>query len=1323
MSREAIESFVDEIRDELPRMRRAFAIMHACLDDREALFEAHRLTHSIKGTAALVRVMTLSRIADLQEQLLERIMDGRLTMDDLIRDTLERLTDITEAFADGLLAGNVPEDRLLAEAVELCRRHDEVAALGESLLPSPETPIEGLPNNVSGTALDQWHSLCEPNALASGDSPSNVTQSRPVASAIGSPAPISTLAPSGVLDDIPSKPMLVSGRMELSVWDVFRIEAIGNLRGLMQCLDTYRGDLTRWDVLADACRRFGLLKQEASAAGVMDIAELSEYSAALLQRVLDRTIPPNEQIADCLQGCVDALEQRLDEPPDEVIQQLLLERIAQLGEVEPPEEPVAVTITESPASELVGEPVEERQLNEPTDTNGTAISIEPVSCEPPTKRTPTPPASIELDDRGPLSEEMLEVFTEEAEDHLRLIFSAFANLEKNPARMSSIQEVRRSAHTIKGAAGSVGLRLVSKLSHRMEDLLERLFAVQQPVSTGTLALLYDTTDALQDLVHGDYAAEGMRFTIAQLYDSYDAVLSGSDSGREPKAESVERVSQPAVEISEPIETTEPTIVATTDEVVAQVVTSSEPDEVAMWRTRLACEDGPTVVTSMELEKVAAADDLRSGERSDAGELPRSGERGDVADVPPATPHELVVEEFLPMLAAWNRLSVPVSVPAPQPAESLTENGESKRQGESLRVPLSRLDSLMREVSELIINRSAFEQRMTDFARCVDELQRSAARMKTVAHDLDVKYGVGALGGRRPLWGNGSSAKFSSGDRHGVPADQNSRPLPDGRGSNRHEDEFDALEFDRYTEFHLLSRSLSESASDMGTVGNELRNVLGDFDQLLNRQGRLSRDTQDRLMRIRLVPLATLATKLHRTVRVVAGQQHKDVDFLIQGGDTELDKVVLEELADPLMHLLRNAVDHGLETTEVRRAANKPEQSKICVQAFSQGTQVVLRISDDGAGLNFDAIRETAARHGLVPASDAANLKEEELASFIFLPGFSTSREITEVSGRGVGMDIVRDKVQKLKGTVSVESRAGQGTTFTIRLPMTLAVTRALLVHAAHETFALPMQSVVQILRLERKQIEQLGPSPVIRLGEEALPLVYLSERLRLRTPIDKTSASLPVLILAAGDQKVAVAVDKILAGRDIVVKSLGSHLRKVKGLIGATLMGDGSVVPILDAGDLVGHAGTVTRSHPVVPAPHRPMPRHEEPLLMVVDDSVSVRRVMMNLLKNAGWQILEAKDGLDALEKLQQATRQPNLFLLDIEMPRMDGYELLTSLRSQTEHHETPIVMVTSRAGDKHRQKAMQLGASDYVIKPYQDNELLTLIRSLLAAQREAVLA
>ncbi len=1162
MSREAIESFVDEIRDDLPRMRRAFANIHAWPDDHDALLEARRMTHSIKGTAALVGVHTLSDIAERQETLLKQLLTSHRAMDDRLRDTLEQMADTIESYAAGLLEGTVPEQRLLATATNLCNRH----LTAELFSPDAFGP--------------------EPSAEYGED---------------------------------------------------FHDVVLGHLREMAEKLDIYRRDLTRWDLLSDVSRLTQSLREDVEVAGWQDFSQLTQRAGVLLQRILDRSVPPTESAADCLQACVDALEQRIDQELDEAILRQLHDRIDELCIAGPPACVDENSETCSPGSCGLEDSIGE--TNQPTHKGSGYSEAE----------------SIELDDRTELSEEMLAVFTEEAEDHLRLIYSAFTELTENAGRMSAIQDVRRSAHTIKGAAGSVGLRLVSKLSHRMEDLLDVLFRAQQPVTSSALALLYDTTDALQDLVHGNFAAEGMQVTVAQIFDSYDALLQCSvvsgqwsvESDREP--------------ISQPIDT--------------------------------AAEDR---------EGEAPAEPNPIDTEGSAGASPSQIADTTASDVV-ASPNELVVQDVLPMLTAWNRLSEPITALPTQDTEKVAQRDGPKKSGESLRVPLAKIDSLVREVGELMMNRTSFEQRMSDFGRCLEEMQRGVERMRNVSHDLDSKYGVGALGGRQRLWGDGASL------------------LPGGRRlPGESNDEFDALELDRYTEFHLLSRSLAETTTDIGTVGQELRTLMSDFEQLLGRQGRLSRDTQDRLMRMRLLPLATLADKLHRTVRVVAAQQHKEVEFLIQGGDTEIDKLVLEELADPLMHLLRNAVDHGLEDAATRQAAGKPERATIRVQAFQQGTQVVLRIVDDGRGLNFEAIRETAVRQGLVTADEAVNRSEEELSALIFLPGFSTAREITEVSGRGVGMDIVRDKVQKLKGTIRVDSQAGQGTTFTIRLPMTLAVTRAMLLHASNETFAMPMQSVVQILRLERAEIDLLGPSPVIRLGEETLPFVYLSERLGLRQSADKTSPTMPVLVLADGDRKVAIAVDKILPGRDIVVKTLGTHLRKVRGLIGATLMGDGSVVPILDAADLV---GPMTRTMSVISAPHHPVHRDETPTIMVVDDSVSVRRVMSNLLKNSGWSVLDAKDGLDAVEKLQNAERSPNLFLLDIEMPRMDGYELLTSLRSRAEYRDTPVVMVTSRAGNKHRQKAMRLGATDYVVKPYQDSELLSLVGRLLAVPHAEALA
>ncbi len=407
---------------------------------------------------------------------------------------------------------------------------------------------------------------------------------------------------------------------------------------------------------------------------------------------------------------------------------------------------------------------------------------------------------------------------------------------------------------------------------------------------------------------------------------------------------------------------------------------------------------------------------------------------------------------------------------------------SGRSGQVLRVPIERLDTLVRVVSELIINRTAFEQRMSDFKHFVGEMALTIDRLKRVSQEMESRYGVTALGGRG-LKNAGSDGAATVGNNFQI----NQARL----------DEFDALEFDRYTEFHLLSRSLAESTSDLNTVGSELKTLIGDFDSMLTRQGRLSRDCQGRLMRIRMVPVATLATRLHRTVRVVANQQGKQVDLDIVGEHVELDKLLLEEMADPLLHILRNAADHGIEPPALRVVRGKPERATIRVKAFYQGTQVVIQISDDDNGLDVERIRQTAIANGLIAASQAETLSDEDLYQFIFLPGFSTAKEVSEVSGRGVGMDIVRSKVHALKGTIGVESQAGVGTTFTVRLPMTLAVTRALMVHAANETFAIPMQAVVQILRLERDSIEKLGREPVVRIGGKAHPLVKLAQQLRL----------------------------------------------------------------------------------------------------------------------------------------------------------------------------------------------------------------------------------
>jgi chemosensory pili system protein ChpA (sensor histidine kinase/response regulator) len=640
----------------------------------------------------------------------------------------------------------------------------------------------------------------------------------------------------------------------------------------------------------------------------------------------------------------------------------------------------------------------------------------------------------------------------------------------------------------------------------------------------------------------------------------------------------------------------------------------------------------------------------------------------------------VVEEPLPESQA----------PSPQEVKGSTVH----QPADMIRVPLERLDDLVRLVSESIISRSVYEQHLGRLSKQVEELHLSIDRLQGITATIETQYEVSALVGNQKT------------PRHQAAI---SHPAV---GSEAQITEFDALEFDRYSEFHLVSRELTENTADIGALGNELSDILGDFDSYLTRQSRLTSEIQDKLMQLRMVPLATLATRLHRAVRVTARERGKNAVFILEGEEVEFDKTMLGEMADPLLHLLRNAVDHGIESPALRQELGKDPQGQIRLRAFREGTQIVIQASDDGAGLDPQRLRSTAVQRGFVSEAEAAQLTNEQLYMLIFSPGFSTAQEVSEVSGRGVGMDIVQSTVSRLKGRVVLDSTPGQGSTCTIRLPLTLAIARVLLVEAHNQTFAIPLADVTQIVRLESEAIERLGETPVIRVDGQVLPVFRLGEQLGLQQPTASTGDHLPIVITQVGDKQVALVVDQLLGGREVVVKTLGSHLRRVEGVIGSTLMGDGSIVLILNPTELVGEMQR--RITPRQAQRPSPAVRASEALeILIVDDSFSVRRVVANLIKSVGWRTVLAKDGVEALDIIQRAARLPDLILLDVEMPQMDGYELTSTLRAHPSYCHVPIVMLTSRSGEKHRQKAFEVGATDYMVKPYQDDILLETVRTV----------
>ncbi|KGF80559.1 chemotaxis protein CheA [Massilia sp. JS1662] len=520
--------------------------------------------------------------------------------------------------------------------------------------------------------------------------------------------------------------------------------------------------------------------------------------------------------------------------------------------------------------------------------------------------------------------------------------------------------------------------------------------------------------------------------------------------------------------------------------------------------------------------------------------------------------------------------------------------------------------------------------------------------------------------------------------------------------------FDPLEFDRFTRLQELTRMMAESVNDVGSFHDGLARTVETASGDLAAQSRLTRDLQRDLMRVRMVPFASLSERLFRVARQTAKEMDKRVNLDIRGGGVEIDRSVLERMAAPFEHLLRNAIVHGIEPRDGRLAAGKPETGELLVQVSQQGNEVEIRFADDGAGLDLARIRAKAASLGLL--ADGEDVSDQDAAELVFEPGFSTADTLTELAGRGVGMDVVRSEARALGGRVDVETTPGRGAAFAIHLPLTLAVTQVVLVASGTRTHALPAVLVEQVLQVREADLDAAFAAGAINVHGENVPLHYLPALLHEPGSASGQRSS-PVLVLRSGNTRVAVRVDEVLGNREVVIKNIGPQLARMPGIAGATVLGSGEIVLILDPVQLAGQGARPGRAVEI-PAP---APAARVATIMVVDDSLTVRKVTQRLLEREGYRVLLAKDGVDALEQMQET--RPDLILVDIEMPRMDGFDLTRHVRGDAATKALPIIMITSRTADKHRNVALGLGVDAYFGKPYQEDALLAAITGLLEAR------
>jgi chemosensory pili system protein ChpA (sensor histidine kinase/response regulator) len=981
------------------------------------------------------------------------------------------------------------------------------------------------------------------------------------------------------------------------------------------------------------------------------------------------------------------------------------------------------------------------------------------------------PVEAEIDDGA--DAELLEIFLEEAEEVLTAADEELATWKNNTEDKQPLRVLQRHLHTLKGGARMAVVASLGDLGHELEFLYEDLVNNRYQATQVLIDFLQRCHDRLAQMID-DLQKEGRckyAKDLVQLIDEYrrkpsDNVIldffssaAGGSNKKEvipvavPVAQSI--VEQPVQMLSaqEPIVSVATVKITVTDEELDPEMLSiflEEAEEIvdetnaSLQQWMQNAEDVSPVqilqrglhtlkggarmsgVNSLgdlshEMENIYEGVCLKryQGNADVFALLQRCHDRiADIVDSLKNQGKSLVVEDLVVQLKRY--LSNPqqfkdivatvapkvtvAAAPAPVAIEEdvpllpvvadgvmpkMTGNfrdvAKSQQAQEMIRVSSELMEKLINIAGETSIVRSRVEMGVHSFGQTVEEMgstvQRLAEQLRRMQGELEAQI----------------IAQHTTEDTKYA--------------------DFDPLEMDQYSSVNQLSKSLYESASDLMDIKGTLIEKARDTETLLLQQARLNTEMQEGLMSSRLVPFSRLVPRLQRIVRQTATELHKPAELYVINADGEMDRTLLERIVAPLEHMLRNAVDHGLENPADRAAAGKEPMGRISLTLGREGGEIVLTLADDGRGVNIEAVRKKAIERGLL--EEGSTISEKELLQYLFHAGFSTAQKVTQISGRGVGMDVVQSEIKQLGGTVVIQSVAGKGTTFVMRLPFTVAVSRALMVRIGEDVYAIPLSQIEGIVRANPYELETYyAPNgPAFEYANTTYKLHYLGEFVHgVRVPsLFGQTLPLPIMLIRGAEQRVAIQVDQLIGSREIVVKSVGAQLASVAGISGATILGDGSVVIILDTIAMLRAAALQRpRQRQVIEDKVAAKPERTSRMVMVVDDSVTVRKVTSRLLERHGYEVVLAKDGLDAITKLEDI--RPDIMLLDIEMPRMDGFEVASLVRHNPNLVGLPIIMITSRTGEKHRERAFQIGVNAYMGKPFQEQQLLETIAELLAA-------
>ncbi|HLZ12222.1 MAG TPA: response regulator [Candidatus Acidoferrum sp.] len=696
---------------------------------------------------------------------------------------------------------------------------------------------------------------------------------------------------------------------------------------------------------------------------------------------------------------------------------------------------------------------------------------------------------------------------------------------------------------------------------------------------------------------------------------------------------------------------------------------------------------------------------------------RNGVDSLLAQIAEFAPVEMEAGELVPAVQEES------AQPAPAEAPAARVNAGDKQQAvnaaKSVRISLARLDRMMNTVGELVINRTRMVGRVTELERLVETLSFSKERLQGKVAEFQEKYEYNKLSSNWPV--------------SKQPQQPTRQMLTSAAaGDTSFLSEFSELEMDRYDDVNILSRSMTEISADVNEVLTQLGGFIGRVEGDIDEFTKLAHHLQDEITAARMVPIGTLYSRLSRAVRDAAHSADKIVELDLFGSETELDNNIIQQISDPLVHLLRNSVAHGIEFPNERKASGKSDTGRVTLRAYHRGNHIYIEVEDDGRGIDYDRVRKAAIERGLVSPETADRLTERDLREMIFHPGFSTAASKTELAGRGVGLDVVRANLNTLNGEIEIHSTPGQGTKFTLKVPLTLIISPALFVRCGTANFALPLPVVEEIRRIRADEIEDVGGKLLTKVRDVVTEVIRLDTHLGLPT-LEPINGYFRMVVANVDNRQVGLIVEEVLGKDEIVIKSLGEYLRRVKLFPGTTIAPDGSLILLIDLNRIVASEpnerralqasasaarifapGSAAVAKGTIPTEAIDRVQHER-VIIVADDSISVRKFVGRMLEKNGYRVQLASDGLEAAELIAQ--HGCHLVITDLEMPRMTGYELMAQMRQSPTTRRIPVMVVTSRAGAKHRDRAMKEGAVAFLTKPVQEDQLIAAVEQLMGSE------